>query len=36
MKVPDDLKIPAIVFALLGALLAGASLVFLVLRPPGY
>ena len=35
MKIPEHLKIPAIVLALQAALLAGTSLVFLVLRPPG-
>lgn len=35
MKVPDHLRIPVIVFALQAALLAGTSLVFLLLRPTG-
>jgi hypothetical protein len=35
MKIPEELKIPAIVFGLQAALLAGAALIFLVLRPPG-
>lgn len=35
MKIPEHLKIPMIVFALQTALLAGTSLIFLVLRPPG-
>jgi hypothetical protein len=35
MKVPDHLKIPVLVLALQAALLAGTSLVFLVLIPPG-
>ncbi len=35
MKIPEHLRIPVIVFALQAALLAGTSLVFLVLRPPG-
>lgn len=33
MKIPEDLRIPAIVFGLQAALLAGCSLIFLVLRP---
>jgi hypothetical protein len=33
MKIPDELQIPAIVFTLLAALLAGTSMVFLVLIP---
>lgn len=35
MKLPEHLRIPAIVFALQAALLAGTSLVFLLLRPHG-
>lgn len=35
MKIPEHLRIPFIVFALQTALLAGTSLIFLVLRPPG-
>lgn len=35
MKIPDHLRIPVIVFALQAALLAGTSLVFLLLRPTG-
>lgn len=35
MKIPEHLKIPVIVFALQAALLAGTSLVFLLLRPTG-
>jgi hypothetical protein len=35
MKIPEHLNIPFIVFGLLAALLAGAALIFLVLRPPG-
>jgi hypothetical protein len=34
MKIPEHLRIPVIVFALQAALLAGTSLVFLLLRPP--
>lgn len=33
MKIPEDLRIPAIVFTLEAALLAGLALVFLVLLP---
>lgn len=33
MKIPEHLRIPAVVFGLQAALLAGAALVFLVLRP---
>lgn len=33
MKVPSHLKIPVVVMALQGALLAGLSMVFLVLLP---
>jgi hypothetical protein len=32
MRIPDDIRIPVIVFSLQAALLAGAALVFLVLR----
>lgn len=35
MKIPEHLRIPAIVLGLQAALLAGTSLVFLVLLPPG-
>lgn len=35
MKIPEHLKIPVIVFALQTALLAGTSLIFLLLRPHG-
>jgi hypothetical protein len=31
MKIPEELRIPAIVFGLQGALLAGCALVFLLL-----
>jgi hypothetical protein len=33
MKIPDGIKIPIIVFSLEAALLLGAGLIFLVLRP---
>lgn len=33
MKIPEHLRIPFIVFALQGALLAAVSLIFLILRP---
>lgn len=33
MKIPQELKIPAIVFTLLATLIAGASMVFFVLIP---
>jgi hypothetical protein len=33
MKIPDDLRIPAIVFGLEAVLLTGAALIFLVLMP---
>lgn len=33
MRIPKDVRIPAIVFALQAALLAGCALVFLVLLP---
>jgi hypothetical protein len=33
MRIPESIRIPVIVFALQGVLLAGAALVFLVLRP---
>jgi hypothetical protein len=33
MRIPDDIRIPVIVFSLQAALLAGAALIFLVLRP---
>lgn len=33
MKIPDGIKIPIIVFSLEAALLIGAGLIFLVLKP---
>jgi len=33
MRIPDDIRIPVIVFSLQAALLAGAALIFLMLRP---
>lgn len=33
MHIPDDLRIPAIVFTLQAALLGGLALIFLVLIP---
>lgn len=33
MRIPDDIRIPVIVFSMQAALLAGAALIFLVLRP---
>lgn len=33
MRIPDGIRIPVIVFSLQAALLAGAALIFLVLRP---
>ena len=33
MKIPDELRIPVIVFSLQAALLIGCSMVFLVLLP---
>lgn len=33
MKIPDDLRIPALVFGLQAVLLTGAGLVFIVLVP---
>jgi len=33
MRIPDDIRIPVIVFSLQAALLVGAALIFLVLRP---
>lgn len=33
MRIPEELRIPAIVFTLQAALLAGCALVFLVLLP---
>jgi hypothetical protein len=33
MRIPEDIRIPLIVFALQGVLLTGAALVFLVLVP---
>ena len=35
MKIPEHLRIPVIVFSLQAALLAGISLIFLLLRPHG-
>jgi len=36
MKIPEHLRIPVIVFGLQAALLTGAALVFLVLRPGAF
>ena len=33
MRIPDDLRIPAIVFGLEAILLTGAALIFIVLIP---
>ncbi len=33
MKIPEGIRIPLIVFSLEAALLAGAGLIFLILRP---
>ena len=33
MKIPEELRIPALVFTLQAALLAGCALIFLVLIP---
>ena len=33
MKIPEDLRIPALVFGLQAILLTGAALVFIVLLP---
>ena len=33
MRIPEDIRIPVIVFSLQGVLLLGAALVFLILRP---
>ncbi len=33
MKIPEDLRIPAIVFGLEAILLSGLALIFIVLRP---
>jgi hypothetical protein len=33
MRIPEELRIPFIVFSLQAALLAGAAMIFLVLRP---
>lgn len=33
MRIPEDIRIPVIVFSLQAALLAGCSLVFLILLP---
>jgi hypothetical protein len=35
MRIPENLRAPAIVFALQAALLIGSGLIFLVLRPSG-
>ena len=35
MKVPEELRIPAIVFALQAALLAGCALIFVVVMTMG-
>ena len=32
MKIPEELRIPAVVFALQAALLAGVSLIFFLMR----
>lgn len=34
MKIPEHLRIPVVVFSIEAVLLIGASLIFLVLRPP--
>jgi hypothetical protein len=36
MKIPEELRIPAIVFGLQAALLAGLALIFIVLLPQGH
>jgi len=36
MKIPEDLRIPAIVFALQAALLAGIGLIFFLMLPQGH
>jgi hypothetical protein len=33
VRIPDDIRIPIIVFSLQAVLLTGAALIFLVLRP---
>lgn len=33
MKIPEELKIPAVVFGLEAVLLSGAALIFLILIP---
>ena len=33
MRIPEDIRVPVIVFSLQAALLAGCSLVFLMLLP---
>jgi hypothetical protein len=33
MRIPEDVRIPAIVFALQAAMLAGLALIFFVLAP---
>lgn len=35
MKIPEELRIPAVVFALQAILLAGCGLIFLLLLPMG-
>ncbi len=35
MKIPEHLRIPVVVFGLQAVLLAGCSLIFLVLLPSG-
>jgi hypothetical protein len=36
MKIPEELRIPAIVFALQAALLSGLALIFVVLLTQGH
>ena len=36
MKIPDELRIPAIVFGLQAALMAGIGLIFIVLLAQGH
>jgi hypothetical protein len=33
MRIPDDIRIPVIVFSLQAVLLVGCAMIFLVLRP---
>jgi len=33
VRIPDDIRIPIVVFSLQAVLLTGAALIFLVLRP---